>query len=183
MKKGLKSLVALSAIGLALGAAVAVGAKQSNKVEETKALGEGNVYVRCTLPTTWNNDLKCHYWGGSSESAWPGVSAKESYWNNLGQKVSIYEIPSDSTGLLFDNGNNSWQTENLSLSGYNCWYLNSGITGNQKDYGTWEPSTYTIDVYDSLNVFSGNPYLHSYRGTVNNGYVEMQKKSLTLHVF
>ena len=146
--------------------------KESVKPVETEAISSGNVYVRCTRPSGWGDTLYCHYFGGSSESKWPGVGNVATYNNSYGQTVFIFEVPENST-IIFNN--NSWQTNNISLNNTgNCWYLGTNIWQDRSDFGTWTPSTYTIKVYDSMNYLSGNVYAYSFRGqNCNSGHIKM----------
>ena len=171
--KGLFAICLTALFGFGVAAGLTVSKNVSEKVEIADAIGAGNIYVRCTRPTGWGDTLKCHYWGGSSESSWPGIDACATYNNSYGQTVFIFEIPSNSTGLLFDNGN--WQTNNLTLNDIgNCWYLGTNIPNDRSDFGTWSPSTYTVNVYDANNTLDGNVYLYSFRGqNCDSGHVKM----------
>ena len=178
-----KRFLATSILALALGFGVAAGLslasnESSTTVKEVEAIGSGNIYVRCTRPTGWGDTLKCHYWGGISSSTWPGANAVTTYNNNLGQTVFVFEIPSNSTGLIFNNGN--WKTDDLSLNNTgNSWYLGTNIYQDSSDYGTWTPSTYTVKVYDSANYLGGEVYLYSFRGSnCNSGHIKMGHANL-----
>ena len=59
-----------------------------------------NVYFDNTK-SSWPN-VKVHYWGGASESTWPGADMK-----SLGSNMYVYEVPAGTTGLVFNNGNGS----------------------------------------------------------------------------
>ena len=56
----------------------------------TDNLGWGTMYV--------------HYWGGSSESTWPGVQMSDEGDNGFGSHNFSASVPSDATGYVFTKG-------------------------------------------------------------------------------
>ena len=63
-----------------------------------------------------------HYFGGSSESTWPGVAMTQSGDDGYGHAQFSAEIPADSTGLVFNNGGSA-QTVDCDI------YNGDGIEG------------------------------------------------------
>ena len=62
--------------------------------------------VYCDAPDSWTA-CYVHYWGGSSSTTWPGEAM------TLGEDgIWSANVPSDSTGIIFNNGNGT-QTSNL----------------------------------------------------------------------
>ena len=64
-----------------------------------------------------NNDnwgeVKVHYWGGSSESSWPGL-----HMEPVGNNVYRAQIPQDATMVVFNNNNQGAQSADISLQGF-----------------------------------------------------------------
>lgn len=53
-----------------------------------------------------------HYWGGESDSTWPGV-AMESAEASDGNTYKVYKVPAGTTNVIFTNSDGSSQTGNL----------------------------------------------------------------------
>ena len=73
----------------------------------------------------WGN-VKVHYFGGSSESTWPGISMTWSGDDGNGFNQYSASIPADTTGLVFNNGGTA-QTVDCSI------YQGDGIEGFYTD--------------------------------------------------
>ena len=107
----------------------------------------------------WDNSSKkwesprCHYWGGSSESSWPGVNMTKFYGS-----IWSYEIPDNSTGVIFNMGSNSEQTGNLTPVDGHLYNAN----GDQGEYPT-------ITVYfDNSQKNYSKPKCYCWSGSDNN---------------
>ena len=90
---------------------------------------------------SWNN-LHCYYWGGSAQSmSWPGVYMTYVRQNEYNESVYKIEVPSDITGIIFNNGSNSYQTIDITsgMSNGLGYYLN-GTSSGKYTVGTY---TYT----------------------------------------
>jgi|GEM_PF-3572510 len=137
-----------------------------NNAQPTQASAEGETVTTVTVhyynSLGWEN-VKIHYWGGTSSTNWPGVAMNY----NSEKGYYSYEIPSDTTGIIFNNGNGV-QTGDLafvSSSPYyygtynsnikeqqfnmkiaNTWYIIGKIQGVEN----WIDSTYICDA-DSVN--------------------------------
>lgn len=98
------------------------------QAEET-AVPEGYTRVYCQAPTSWSS-CKVYWWGRSNYNpVWPGIDMLRN-----SDDVWYYDVPSDVTGLLFNDGNGS-QTGDLQLpvDGQNMFSYSSG---KWVDYGT-----------------------------------------------
>lgn len=132
--------------------------------------------------------VKVHYWGGVSETEWPGIDMTL-------VEGSIYcaEIPAYSTGLVFNNGIVSAQTGDLYLptDGKNLytfntetWSVYSGtpsesiivngtyVSGTQKEPKisvdvVWEEMEFT---YYGPSDGTWNPATHTYEGATEGGW-------------
>ena len=80
--------------------------------------------------------VKIHYWGGSSESSWPGVAMTSIGTNYLGETQYSAVIPSDSTGVVFNNG--SSQTVDVTDLNHYGFYLTSQNGEGKWEVGTWD---------------------------------------------
>ncbi len=77
--------------------------------------GAAEMEVYFTKPSNWNA-VKLHYWGGSSSSSWPGVDMTKKYTNNMGEDVYYKTVPSNTTGIIFNNGSGT-QSADLNVAG------------------------------------------------------------------
>lgn len=82
-----------------------------------------------------NNDkwssVCIYYWGSESTPAWPGVKMTNIGTHNNTAYYS-YEIPADVTGIIFNNGNNGIQTQNIEggwYEGITYYYSSGGSVG------------------------------------------------------
>ncbi|MDO4748542.1 MAG: starch-binding protein [Eubacteriales bacterium] len=75
-------------------------------------------YIYYKNNDNWN-EVKVHYWGGSSESSWPGL-----HMEPIGDNVYRCEIPSDATMVVFNNNNQGQQTQDIRLEGFGKIYSN-----------------------------------------------------------
>ena len=73
------------------------------------AFAAGTTKVYCQAPTGWTN-CNAYWWGSSADNpGWPG-NAMEQDANG----IWYYEVPSDATGLIFNNGSGT-QTSDLTV--------------------------------------------------------------------
>lgn len=77
--------------------------------------GAAEMEVYFTKPSNWNA-VKLHYWGGSSSSSWPGVDMTKKYTNDMGEDVYYKTVPSNTTGIIFNNGSGT-QSADLNVAG------------------------------------------------------------------
>lgn len=77
--------------------------------DETDYSAEKNITVYFDNSVTNWNAVNIHYWGGMTETGWPGVPMKSG-----GNNIYVAEIPAGSS-VVFNNGNNSntLQTNNV----------------------------------------------------------------------
>lgn len=154
--KGLKTIlgIALSVTGFGGAAAVsAVALNDSNKIEVTEAAGTTTtVYLDLGGSSKFKQSgtINCHYWGGSSNSSWPGTACTKNSNN-------VYEasIPSNSTHVIFNlNGwNGDCQTENLAFdSSKPLWTITSNNTNGSSQTATATVYQQTIYVLDKQNI-------------------------------
>ena len=72
------------------------------------AFAAGTTKVYCQAPDDWTK-CNAYWWGGTgSAPSWPGLAMTQD-----AEGVWYYDVPSDATGLIFNNG--SIQTENLTV--------------------------------------------------------------------
>lgn len=60
-------------------------------------------YVLFTDALNWGT-ANIYYWGGTASVAWPGVAMTECGTNEYGQKQFRAVVPTDATGIIFNNG-------------------------------------------------------------------------------
>lgn len=70
--------------------------------------------------------VKVHYWGGATESVWPGTAMTAYY-----QKVYKFILPDNTTGIVFNNGNGSQTGDFVAIKGHI--YNMNGDQGVYKD--------------------------------------------------
>lgn len=87
--------------------------------------------------------VDCYSWSDSDTSTckWPGYAAK--YYGTSEEGVDLYycDIPSDHTKIIWNNGNNGYQTADITVDGVNNFYTPS-TTVNSKSV------TVTASVWD-----------------------------------
>lgn len=73
------------------------------------AFAAGTTKVYCQAPSGWTN-CNAYWWGSSAENpGWPGNAMEQDE-----QGIWYYEVPSDATGLIFNNGSGT-QTSDLTV--------------------------------------------------------------------
>lgn len=88
------------------------------------------ITVYFTNNQNWST-VNCHYWDGSSSTGWPGIAMTYDSTNSYNQDIYKIEIPSNSTGIIFNDG--SAQTVDITdFSDGSGYCLNS-----QQDNGFW----------------------------------------------
>ena len=98
----------------------------------------------------WSS-VNLHYWGGASESKWPGVAATHIGTNELGEGVFSIDVPADATHIIFNDG--SSQTVDIDLSAHtpnNGFYLET-----QDGEGKWTVGSYPFNP-DNITAGGGN---------------------------
>lgn len=93
-----------------------------------------DITIYFTNNYSWSGTIYCHYWGGSSESTWPGVAMTSVGTNGYGQAQYKVTIPADTTGIIFDNGsgNDKVQTVNITtdIANGKGFYISGGSGKN-----------------------------------------------------
>lgn len=93
-----------------------------------------DITIYFTNNYNWSGTIYCHYWGGSSESTWPGVAMTSVGTNGYGQTQYKVTIPADTTGIIFDNGsgNDKVQTVNITtdIANGKGFYISGGSGKN-----------------------------------------------------
>ena len=82
--------------------------------------------------------VKCHYFGGTTASTWPGDAMTKVGTNEFSQDIYMIDLPAGTTGVVFNNGGDE-QTVDITLSeltGENNAYYISGDAKNAQ--GKWE---------------------------------------------
>jgi alpha-amylase len=62
--------------------------------------------------SNWDT-VMVHYWGGDSQSTWPGATMSPYY-----EKVYKYVVPDNTTGLVFNNGNGTQTGDFTAIKGH-----------------------------------------------------------------
>ena len=120
---------------------ITVGIVTASSAEvDAAASGSSVIEVWFTRPTSWGNTPNVHYWGGASASDWPGQAMTYKYTNDYSQSVYYTTIPGDSTSIIFNNGNGSYQTGNITLPGNAvvAYYVSGNDTSNTANVTQWE---------------------------------------------
>ena len=125
--------------------------------------GDGIVIFWDNAGASWN-PVNVHYWGGASESTWPGVGM-EFVGNLAGVNGDIYRyvVPTGTTGLVFNN------TQGTQTADYNCVaYHIYDINGDKGEYSDPYAGIGSIKVdFDSEAVYynlQGQRVLNPERG-------------------
>lgn len=92
--------------------------------------------------------VKVHFWGGTSESTWPGVDMK--YDSGLG--LYSYTVPAGTTGLVFNNGNGT-QTQDFTAAAHHI-YDSNGDTGRTVDSSTSGIEAEGLDGDEEIRFFN-----------------------------
>lgn len=103
----------------------------------TRAFSKSMIAVFYTDSDGWdgnNRSIKVHYWNGSDTTAWPGVEMTWLFDNNYNQSVYGAVIPSDVTGIIFNNkfsgeGDNSGNKTGNITTGIadGAWWRGNGV--------------------------------------------------------
>lgn len=114
----------------------------------------GTRYVYFTNNYTWDN-LHVYFFDGVSWD-WPGDTMTFAYNNSQGQAVYKYAIPSDAKKVIFNNGQNGVQTQNIDLTTTcGAYYLTGdGSSPTATEWGSDVPSDAGINGYTETEYFS-----------------------------
>lgn len=99
------------------------GTDQLMTITDGSSPSYGKVYF--TNNYNWNN-LHVYFYGSSISWNWPGDGMTFEYNNGSGQAVYSYQIPSGATGVIFNNGQNGVQTQDVDLTSTNGAYYLTG---------------------------------------------------------
>ena len=128
----------------------------------------GKVYF--TNNYNWNN-LHVYFYGSSISWNWPGDGMTFEYNNGSGQAVYSYQIPSGATGVIFNNGQNGVQTQDIDLTNTNGAYY---LTGDgASPYATqWDSAPNDAGITKGIEYFYQNStHNGDYTGDFNtNGF-------------
>lgn len=146
----LASVISTIALGTSFLACAGLGvAAASNAFSEDKAIEveaahtpTGNQrIIFFTKPSDWGT-VYCHNWGGSSAgTSWPGTEMSYLYNNDYNEPIYFLNIPSDRTGIIFNN-NSGTQTADITgftLDNTNGWYYSGGkgMPWDASSIGVW----------------------------------------------
>ena len=81
--------------------------------------------------------MNIYYWGGSEKTTWPGVAMTYVEKNSYGQDIYCYTIPSDTTGIIFNNGTEQTVDITENITDGKGFYLVDNSTGQ-----------WTVETYD-----------------------------------
>ena len=165
-KKFSKSLIAMLLALMMVISVMSVGILTASSANpDVAATGDSVTEVWFTRPNSWNNTPNVHYWGGASSSSWPGKAMTYKYLNDYNQSVYYTTIPGDSKNIIFNNGNGSYQTVDIPISGsVVAYYINGNETSTSASVKAWdqmpesllEPITYSLTIdTSSVDVTSG----------------------------
>ena len=80
----------------------------------------------------------CYAWGnGDTLGAWPGTKMSSYGTNDFGEQQYSIEIPSGTTGIIFNNGSGA-QTVDISFSGGGLGYYITGWSDGKANVDTWQ---------------------------------------------
>lgn len=85
----------------------------------------------------WKNNIRIHYWGGSSSTTWPGKTMTHVGIHN-GYNVYRLEVPSGTTGIVFNNNGQGSQTNDIKTNIRDGVYFTivwDGIDGSNRGNG------------------------------------------------
>ncbi len=95
------------------------------------------ITVYFTNTQNWES-VNIHYWGGAENTQWPGKVMTFAEHNTYGQDVYSYEIPADTTGVVFNDQISNVQTVDILTGIKDCRGFYPTVTEN----GKWLVETY-----------------------------------------
>lgn len=106
----------------------------------------GLIRVYMTDNMNWGSNCRVHFWGGSSNTGWPGNAMKHIATNNSNQKVYYALIPSGTTGIVFNNNDQGQQTKNITsnIGDLKGWWLSGS---NQYTANAWTVDAAFLNAY------------------------------------
>ena len=119
------------------------------------AFAQDTITVFFTDALNWNgggcNSIYVHYWkqeqgNVTDQTTWPGSAMTEIYTNGIngGQRVYAADIPSDVSGVIFNNNNGSQTVDITSAIADNAWWYTDGTYYDGKaNVGSADSPAYT----------------------------------------
>lgn len=111
-KRFCKSTVSLLLVFMMLISMLTVGIVNTSAAEADVAETGANMTVYFANNQNWDN-VAIHYWGGSSQTYWPGNLMTKTNDTYSGSYIYQIDIPNDTKGMIFNNYNNGQQTVNI----------------------------------------------------------------------
>lgn len=130
--KKLSAMLDEGDVKLTVNASKTVGTEEVTTTTTNKVAGKNTVYFSDNK--NWGT-VKVYYWGGSVEAEWPGETMTYHFTNEFKEKVYKYDIPEDSTGIIFTNG--SEQTVDIKAIGHSVGYYPTEKIGKNWDTGSY----------------------------------------------
>jgi len=122
-------------------------------------MGAKTVYFKNTSNWTASN-VKCHYWGGSSGTSWPGATM-----TRIGSTAYYKQDIGNNTMCIFNNNGNNQTADQTAQDGKICYYNSNSPYWN---YGSRTGFTIYFDIRNVTNW--GTPYLRVGRADHNSAY-------------
>lgn len=142
------------------------------------SFSSSNGWIYFSNPDNWTN-VNIHYWGGSSQTQWPGKAMTRMTVD--GKTVWGYQIPTNTTGVIFHNGSGT-QTGDIDIDDSTNYYHKTGKAGNhlsdgqQQEQGEPNADQYPAGTYRfyytsdyTLWVWTKNNNGNEEEGTTFNG--------------
>lgn len=107
---------------------------------------EGAVIIEGDYNIAYSGDKEnIHYWGGTTETGWPGVKMDEAVGSD-GKNYKVAKVSEGTQQVIFNNGEGKEQTDDLVYSGTNVMDDN-GATGTRVIFKYVEPELSNVYVY------------------------------------
>lgn len=141
----LTAMLVISTMIVGISTVSAVGTLQPT----TTPVADGYYRVFVTDNYKFGNAPQIHYWGGSSSTAWGSrpTMNKVTGTNDVGQNVYWYDVPSNSTGVIFQHSGKDQSVDLLVQSDKTLKFQNgagyyiSGQSSSKYVYSYWDASS------------------------------------------
>lgn len=97
------------------------------------------ITIYLTNNKNWSN-VYCCYGGGSSPTGWPGIAMTKDSTNGYNEDIYKIEIPSNSTSIIFNDGNGEQTVEITGFSDKSAYYLGNSKTDEKWPVMEWNYS-------------------------------------------
>ena len=130
------SLKKLTSVFLAVLLVLSVFSVMGVAAADTNKATTGDTVIHVTDNLGWGT-MYVHYWGGSSESTWPGVQMNDEGDNGYGSHNFSASVPDDATGYVFTKGADGPQTVDVHDVNVEGYWLDGTQTDGKYNVRLW----------------------------------------------